>query len=98
MTLSIVGEELDIASQDLSFRFHDEDPSRTVPCTVTIQVLQDLGSYHNLSFTAEEVLDVLIPELDRLASVKYRAGRFEQNGEIVIRGSDLLRYGFERAW
>jgi hypothetical protein len=38
-----------------------------------------------------------LPELDRLASLKYAAGRLEENGELVIRTADLLRYGFQRA-
>jgi hypothetical protein len=82
-------------AQNLSFRFRDGD--RIVVCTITREVLQDLGSHHGLSFTDEEVRNVLLPELDRLASLKYAAGRLEENGELVIRTADLLRYGFQRA-
>ena len=98
MSLSMVAAELDLKSHGLSFEFHDGDESNPVPCKVTMQVLQDLGGFHNLSFTPEEVADVLIPELDRLAIAKYRAGRLEDDGGLVIRDSDLLRYGFQRAW
>jgi hypothetical protein len=96
MSLSMVAGDFDIASQGLSFQFYDSDESAAVPCKVTVQVLQDLGTFHNLSFTPEEVTGVLLPELDRLASAKYRAGRLELDGGLVIRDSDLLRYGFQR--
>ena len=57
-------------------------------------MIEDLASYHRLNFSPEDIFRVVLPVLDRLASTKYRAGRLEENGEIVIRGADLLRYGF----
>jgi hypothetical protein len=92
--LSFNGGELDVLSRGLSLQFHEGN--ETFSCTVTPGVLLDLGSYHRLSFTEEDVLGVLLPELDRLASAKYRAGRFEQDGSILVREADLLRYGYHR--
>jgi hypothetical protein len=65
-----------------------------IACSVMPGVIEDLASYHRLTFSKEEIFRVVLPLLDRLASTKYRAGRLEENGEIVIRGADLLRYGF----
>jgi hypothetical protein len=69
----------------------------TVACCVTPDVIEDLASYHRLTFSREEIYRVVLPVLDRLASTKYRAGRLEENGELVIRGADLVRYGFGSA-
>ena len=89
----------------LSLRATDNDITRglrltfsegetTVACNVAPSVIEDLASYHRLSFSQEEIFRVVLPVLDRLASTKYRAGRLEENGEIVIRAADLVRYGF----
>jgi hypothetical protein len=71
-----------------------KDGREVVRCVVTAEVVQDLGSHYKLQFSADDVAEVLIPELDRIATTKYRAGRIEENGELLIRTSDLLRYGF----
>src|SRR5579872_2807222 len=76
----------------ISLLFSDGDTK--VACSVTPGVIEDLASYHRLTFSRDEIFHVVLPLLDRLASTKYRAGRLEENGEIVIREADLLRYGF----
>jgi hypothetical protein len=37
------------------------------------------------------------PEIERLTSAKYEAGRLEDNGELLIGTADLLRFGFQGA-
>jgi hypothetical protein len=89
--LSLRPTENDITG-GLCLTFSDGDT--TIACSVMPGVIEDLATYHRLSFSQEEIFRVVLPVLDRLASTKYRAGRIEENGEIVIRGADLLRYGF----
>lgn len=81
-----------VDGQGISLLFSDGDAK--VACSVTPGVIEDLASYHRLTFSREEIFHVVLPLLDRLASTKYHAGRLEENGEIVIRVADLLRYGF----
>jgi hypothetical protein len=38
---------------------------------------------------------VLLLEIVRLANAKYDAGRLEEDGSLVIRATDILRFGFE---
>ena len=94
MPVSFDGGELDVLSRGLSLQFHAGN--ETFACMVTPGALLDLGSYHRLSFTEEDVFGVLLPELDRLASAKYRAGRLEEDGSILVREAELLRYSYRR--
>jgi len=95
MPLELTSRNLDIASRGLSFDFHDD--GAVVAASITLEALQDLGGYHHLNFTKEDVLGVLLPEIERLVRAKRRADRLEENGGIVIRPADLLRYGFHGA-
>jgi hypothetical protein len=90
--LRLLPEKSDDVGQGLCLLYSEGDA--TIACSVTPGVIEDLASYHRLTFSQEEIFRVVLPLLDRLASTKYRAGRLEENGEIVIRGADLLRYGF----
>ena len=46
--------------------------------------------------TDVEAFGLLIPEIERLANIKYRLGRLEENGDLLLGTVDLLRYGFSR--
>jgi len=46
--------------------------------------------------TNVQAFGLLIPEIERLAHIKYRLGRLEENGELMLGTVDLLRYGFSR--
>jgi hypothetical protein len=39
----------------------------------------------------------LIPEVERLANIKYALGRLQENGHLLLSTIDLLRYGFSRS-
>jgi hypothetical protein len=43
-----------------------------------------------------EAFSLLMPEVERLASLKYRLRRLDENGELLIGTIDLLRHGFTR--
>lgn len=68
--------------------------SGLISCTVAIEVVLDLADHHLLNWsTALEAFGLLIPEIERLANRKYQFG-LQENAEILIGGTDLLRYGF----
>jgi hypothetical protein len=67
---------------------------RVVACAITREALHDLGFHHGFRASGQELVRALAPQIERLAKAKYRAGRIEENGELVIRSVDLLRYGF----
>jgi hypothetical protein len=81
--------------QDLSFQSHDG--KKVVPCGISRDALRDLGGYHRVNGAEDEVFRALRQEIERLASAKYRAGRLDRSGAIVIGPADILLYGFERA-
>jgi hypothetical protein len=62
---------------------------------VARDVLRDLLAYHRFEGAGDDVLRALLPEIERLANAKSDAGRLEEDGTLVIRTADLLRYGFE---
>jgi hypothetical protein len=68
-----------------------------VTCTVARQVLLDLADAYSLNCrSAAEAFSLLLPDIEHLASAKYRFGRLEENGELTIGVPDLLRYGFQK--
>ena len=92
MPLKLPPGSLDILSQGFSFEFTEGDAR--IACFIRREVLQDLGDYHGVNFASKSALDVLVPEIQRLVRAKLRPERLEENGGLVIRPSDLLRYGF----
>jgi len=94
-SLVLDADSVSLRSQELSFESRDGE--KIVSCEISRDALQDLGSYHRLNGADHEVFRALRPEIERLASAKYRAGRLEDNGGIVIHPADILLYGFESA-
>jgi hypothetical protein len=46
-------------------------------------VLRDLADHSLLNWSTDvEAFGLLIPEVERLASTKYRLGRLEENGDF----------------
>jgi hypothetical protein len=86
-------DSISVRSQDLSFQSHDG--KKVVACGISRDALRDLGGYHRLDGAEDELFRALRPEIERLASAKYRAGRLDRNGAIVIGPADILLYGFE---
>jgi hypothetical protein len=64
---------------------------RSVACAISREALFDLGFHHGFRSGAQELLRALGPQIERLTKAKFRAGRIEENGELVIRSVDLLR-------
>jgi hypothetical protein len=91
VALKVIAGSLDAQSAGLSFQC-DQD-GETIDCGVVSDVLHDLLAFHRLGF-GEDAFRALLPEIERLANAKSDAGRFEENGTLVVRATDLLRYGF----
>jgi hypothetical protein len=92
VSLRVISGSLRAQSAGLSFQC-DHD-GKTIDCGVASDVLRDLLAFHRLEGFAGDAYRALLPEIERLADVKIEAGRFEENGVLVIRAADLLRYGF----
>ncbi len=80
--LRVTSGKLDIQPESISF--HLSDGIRIVPCTVAIEVVIDLADHHLLNWSAAlEAFGLLIPEIERLANMKYQSGH-QENPEILI--------------
>jgi hypothetical protein len=62
---------------------------------ISRQLLRDLRDSHGLPARMNEleVFSRLLSEVEWIASIKYDAGRLEENGDLKIETADLLRYG-----
>jgi len=70
-----------------------QDGDTRIVCTISRQVLRDLGDYRQLSGSEEALFSQLLPEIERLASAKFHAGVLDENRELNIGTADLLLYG-----
>jgi hypothetical protein len=93
VSLRVIAGSLKAHSAGLSFQC-DHD-GKTINCGVASDVLRDLLAFHGLESSEDDAFRALLPEIERLAKAKCAAGRFEENGVLVIRAVDLLRYGFQ---
>jgi hypothetical protein len=95
VSLRVTSGRLDIQSRSISCNL--QEGLTIVRCTIAFEVLRDLADHSMLEWSTDiETFGLLMPEVERLASVKYRLGRLEENGELLIGTIDLLRYGFTR--
>jgi len=92
--LRIIAGSLKAYQYVISFRCADEEMS--VDCAITADAVHDLMGFHRFYNTEDGALDAVLPEIERLVNCKFEAARLEQNGEVWIRASDLLRYGYQR--
>lgn len=91
MTFRVVGGKLELRSNSLACQLREGN--RILTCTVSRQALRDLGGYHQLQISDEAVFSRLLPEIERLANERIRAGRMDETGSVTIGTSDLVRYG-----
>jgi hypothetical protein len=71
---------------------------KLIDCTVSHRVLLDLACAHGLSHQVSVLaaFGELLSPIEKIASRKYEASRFEQDGQLKIGTADLLRYGFQK--
>jgi hypothetical protein len=95
VSLRVISGHLDIQSRSISCNL--QEGLTIVRCTIAIEVLRDLADHSMLEWSTDiEAFSLLMPEVERLASLKYRLRRLEENGELLIGTIDLLRHGFTR--
>jgi hypothetical protein len=94
MLLSIIVGTVDAQSPGVAFQANYYG-TKNVAYKISRDALLDLAGYHQLGGTAQELVQALRAEIERILSAKYRARRVETNGEIWIAPPDLLLYGFE---
>ena len=94
MPLTVIVETLEAHPQGVLFQCDCGDGK--IEGGITDAALRDLVDYHRLKSTATVASMVLLPELERIVNAKCDAGKFEEDGGIIIRPTDLLRYGFQR--
>jgi hypothetical protein len=92
VSLMVIPRSLEAQSDGLRFQCRLGD--KIIECGISDIALRDLISFHRIKKTADNPLRVLLPELERLVAAKYDAGRFDEDGWIVVRTADLLRCGF----
>jgi hypothetical protein len=93
VSLRVIAESLKAQSAGLSFQCNRD--GEIIDCGVASEVLRDLLSFHRLEGSGDDAFRALLQEIERLANAKSDAGRFEEDGALVIRDVDLLRYGFQ---
>jgi hypothetical protein len=93
VSLRVIFDSFNAQSKGLCFQCeHDE---KIVQCGIAEVALRDLIDFHRINCTEDEALRALLPEIERLVNAKCDAGRFEENGWVVIWPVDLLRYGYQ---
>ena len=93
MSLRVIFDSLSAQSKGLCFQC-DRD-GKIIQCGIAEAALRDLIDFHRIQSNKYKALRDLLPEIARLANAKCDAGRFEENGWLVIWPVDLLRYGYE---
>ena len=93
MSLRIVFESFNAQLKGLCFQC--DRAGEIIQCGIADLALRDLIDFHRINSTNDEALRALLPELERLVNAKCTAGRFEENGWLVIWPVDLLRYGYQ---
>jgi hypothetical protein len=58
---------------------------RVVACAITREAPHDIDFHHGFRASGQELVRAFLPQLERLAKVKFRAGRIEENGELPVR-------------
>ena len=75
-------------------RFQCDYNGKIIRCGIAARALRELIDFHQIKDTDESARH-LVQEIERLVNAKCEAGRFEQNGWLVIWPVDLLRYGYD---
>lgn len=91
--MTVVADSLKAEAGGLLFEANS--PTGPVQCAISEEALRDLLDFHAARSTKDETSRLVLLEIERLAAAKCEVGRLEQNGWIVIRPADLLRYGYE---
>jgi hypothetical protein len=92
LSLKIVFDSFSAQSKGLCFQCDCD--GEIIQCGIAAVALRDLIDFRRIKSTEDKALRALLPEVERLVNAKCDAGRFEENGWLVIWPFDLLRYGY----
>jgi hypothetical protein len=93
VALRVTSGKLDIQPGSISCNLREGET--VLRCTIAIEVLRDLADHSMLNWSTDvQAFSLLIPEIERLANMKYRLGRLEEDGDLLLGTVDLLRHGF----
>ena len=93
MSLKVIARSLSAQSKGLCFQC--ERDGKIIQCGIADAALRELIDFHSIKGAQDKALRALLPETERLVNAKCDAGRFEENGWLVIWPVDLLRYGYQ---
>ena len=93
MSLSVMAGNFKAQSEGVGFQCSCD--GKIIQCGIANAALRDLIDFHSIKSTEDAAFRTLLPEIERLANAKCDAGRFEENGWLVIWPVDLLRYGYQ---
>jgi hypothetical protein len=93
VSLRVIAESVRAKSKGLCFQC-DID-GRPIHCGIVDAALRELVDFHRFNGSKDKALQAVLPEIERLTNAKCDAGRFEENGSLVIWPVDLLRYGYQ---
>jgi hypothetical protein len=94
VSLTLVAESLERLADGVRFQCDCGDAK--IVGGITDAALLDLVDFHRVKSATTDASRVLLAEIERLVNAKCDAGRFEEDGGLMIRPVDLLRYGFQR--
>jgi hypothetical protein len=93
MSLKVASGRLDLLASSIVCQL--QDGAQTIVCTISRQVLRDLGDYHfGRAIPEAAVFSECLSEIERLASAKFNGRGLDKSGGISIGPADLVRYGF----
>lgn len=70
--------------------------TKIVSCTISHVVLCDLGDLQSVIGTPISLFSRLLPEIEYIATAKFRSGRITDNEAFSIETADLLLYARRR--
>ena len=91
VSLKVTSGRLDLLRE--SIVFHLRNGADTVVCSISHAALRDLGDCHGIRSSEVDVFSTLLHNIEHLATAKFRAGRIDENGQVNIGTSDLVRFG-----
>jgi hypothetical protein len=91
---ALIGGSLEARPDGLLFQC--DLSGSVIQCGIFEPALRDLMEFQSADDGEDEILRAVLSEIERIVRAKYEAGRFEDNGRLMIWPADLLRYGYWR--
>jgi hypothetical protein len=93
VSLKVIFDSFSAQSKGVCFQC--DGGGKIIQCGIADVAIRDLIDFHRIKDTEDKEVRALLTEIERLVNAKCDAGRFEENGWLVIWPVDLLRYGYQ---